>query len=147
MDQWGQRLRMQSRNPDRAETPTEGFRLPSWKLVAFIEHQDPWNLIEGKALKHRIDRCNMGSEIFRPGVNHMQEEVGIAHFVQCCSEGCEEVFGQVANKSYRVGENDFTAMRKMQSAARGVQRFKTRGAVLTRLFVKTLSNVDLPAFV
>ena len=139
---------MQSRNPDRAVAPTERFRLPGRKLVALIEDQNPWNLIECEALKHGVDRCNMGGEIFRPRIDHMQEEIGIAHLVQCRSEGCEEIFGQIANKSHRVGEDDFTAMREMQPAARGIERFKyARGGAHLTLFVKTLSNVDLPAFV
>ena len=54
----------------------------------------------------------------------MQEEVCIAQFVQCRSEGCEEIFGKIANESHRVGDDHFTAMRKMQSAACGVERFK-----------------------
>ena len=72
--------------------------MPGWKLVAFVEDEDPWKLIEGEALKHDVDRCDMGIQIFRPRIAHMQEEVGIAQFVQCRSEGCEEIFGKVANK-------------------------------------------------
>ena len=69
---------MQSRNPDRAVAPTEGLRLPGRKLIALVEHQDPWKLIEGEALKHGVDRCDMGVQIFRPRIDHMHEEVGIA---------------------------------------------------------------------
>ena len=124
LDQWGQGFRMQSRNPYHAVAPTQGLRLPARKLVAFVEYQDPWKPIEGEALKHDVDRCDMGIQIFRPRIDHMQEQVGIAQFVQCRSEGCEEIFGQVANKPHRIGDDDFPAMRKTQSAARGVERFK-----------------------
>src|SRR5688572_25325070 len=115
---------MQRRNSDRSIAPTQGFRLPRWKLVAFIEHQNPWNPIEGKALQHGLDRRDMGIQIFRPSIDHVQEEIGIAHFVQCRSEGCKEIFWQVANKSHRVGDDDLTAMWKIQSTARGIERFK-----------------------
>ena len=54
----------------------------------------------------------------------MQEEVGIAQFVQCRSEGCKEIFGKVADKPHRIGDNDFPAMRKTQSTAGGIERFK-----------------------
>ena len=124
---------MQRRNPDRAVAPAQGLRLPGRKLVALVEHQDPWNLIEREALKHGVYRCDMGVQIFRPGIDHMQEEVGIAQFVQCRSEGCEEVFRKVANKSHCVGDDDLAAMREMQPAARGVERFEYAwgGAYLT----------------
>ena len=115
---------MQSRNPDRAVAPAQGLCLSSRKLVALIEHKDPWNPIEREALQHDVDRCNMGSEIFRPRIGHMQEQVGITHFIQCRSERSEEVFGQVVNKSHCVGDDDFTTVRQMQSAACGIERFK-----------------------
>ena len=115
---------MQSRNSDRAVAPTQGLRLPGRKLIALVEYQNPWKLIEGEALQYGVDRCDMSVQIFCPCIDHMQEEVGITQFVQCRSEGGEEIFGQVANKPHRVGDDDFPAMRKMQSAARGVERFK-----------------------
>jgi hypothetical protein len=55
--------------------------LPGWKLVALVEYQDSWKLIEGEALKHGVDRCNMGVQIFRPRIDHMKEEIGIAQLV------------------------------------------------------------------
>jgi hypothetical protein len=68
---------MQRRNPDCTVTPTEGLRLPGWKLIALVEHQDPWKLIEGEVLKYCVYRCDMGIQILRPRIDHMQEEVSI----------------------------------------------------------------------
>ena len=124
LDQWGQGLRMQRRNPDRAVAPTQGLRLPGRKLIALIEYQDPWKLIEGEALKHGVDRCDMSVQIFCPRIDHMEKEVGIAQFVQCRSECSEEIFRKVANKSHRVSDDHFTAKRETQSAAGGIERFK-----------------------
>ena len=95
---------MQRRNSDRAIAPTQGFCLPRWKLVAFIEHQNPWNPIEGKALQHGLDRRDMGIQIFRPSIDHVQKKIGIAHFVQCGSESCEEV---------RIGPHDLPALTRV----------------------------------
>ena len=103
---------MQSRNPDRAVAPTQGLRLRSRKSVALVEYQDPWKLIKGETLKHGVDRCDMGVQIFCSRIYHMQEEVGIAQFLQCRSERGEEILWKVANKAYRVGDDDFPAMRK-----------------------------------
>lgn len=69
---------MQRRKPDRAIAPTQGLHLPGRKLIALVEHQDPWKLIEGEALKHGVDRYDMGIQIFCPRIDHMEEEVGIA---------------------------------------------------------------------
>ncbi len=111
-----------SRSRRSADTGASACPVGSWSHL--LNTSDPWKLIEGEALKHGVDRCDMGVQIFCPCIDHMQEEVGITQFVQCRSEGCEEIFGQVANKSHRVGDDDFPAMRKMQSAARGIERFK-----------------------
>jgi len=40
LDQWGQGLLMQSRNPDRAVAPTQELRLSGRKLIALVEYQD-----------------------------------------------------------------------------------------------------------
>lgn len=115
---------MEGRNSNRTVAPTEGLRLPGRQLIAFIEDEDPWKLVERETLKYDVDRCNMGVQIFRSCIDHMQEEIGIAQFIQCRSEGCEEIFGQISDKPHRIGDDHFTAMRKMQSAACGVERFK-----------------------
>ena len=78
LDQRGQGLWVQSRNPDRAVALTEDLRLPGRKLIAFVEHQDLWELIESEALQHGVNRCDMGVQIFGPRIDHMEEEVGIA---------------------------------------------------------------------
>src|SRR4026207_2571702 len=65
-DEPWQGLWMQRRDPDRAIAPTESFCLPGRKLVALIEYQNLWNLIEREALKHVIDRGDMGLQAFAP---------------------------------------------------------------------------------
>lgn len=98
--------------------------MPGRKLIAFIEYEDPWKLIERETLKYDVDRGNMCVQIFRSRIDDMQEEIGIAQLVQCRSKGCEEIFRQVANKPHRIGDDHFTALGKMQSAARGVECFE-----------------------
>jgi hypothetical protein len=115
---------MEGRNSNRTVAPTEGLRLPGWKLIAFIEDEDPWNFIECEALQYNVDRGHMCVQIFCSRIDHMQEEVGIAQFVQCRSEGCEEIFGQVANKPHRIGDDHFAALWKMQSPACRIERFE-----------------------
>jgi hypothetical protein len=69
---------MQSRNPDRAVALTEDLCLPRRELIAFVKYQDHRKPIESEALKHGIHRCDMGVQIFRPCIDHMEEKVGIA---------------------------------------------------------------------
>jgi len=40
-------------------------------LIAFIEYEDPWKLIERETLKYDLDRGNMCVEIFRSRIDYM----------------------------------------------------------------------------
>src|SRR5262245_26018138 len=124
LDERIQGLTMERGNPDCTVAPTEDLRLCGWKLVAFVEDQDPWELIEGETLKHGLDRCDMSIRILRPCIHDMEEKVGIPQFVQCRSERCHEILGQVANKPDRISEDNLTASGEMQSPACGIERFE-----------------------
>jgi hypothetical protein len=69
---------MQSRNPDCAVALTEDLCLPRRELIALVKHQNHRKPIESEALKHGIHGRDMGIQISRPCIDHVEEKVGIA---------------------------------------------------------------------
>ena len=61
--------------------PAESGDLARRQFVAFVEGADAWNMCQAEFPENFLHRVDLGIQTRAAGVDHVQEQVGIAEFL------------------------------------------------------------------
>src|SRR5262245_52690821 len=115
---------MERRDTDCSVSSTQQLNFRSRQAIAFVEDQNFGNAVEAQLFQYTLDGSDVCITIPYSGIHHVQEEICVAKFFQCCAKCHQKVFGKIANEPDRVGDDDFTVVGKSKSSAGGIECFE-----------------------
>ncbi len=74
--------------------------------------------------EHGIHRINIFLQTEVGGIDHVQQQRGLARLLQCRLKGSNQIVRQVANKPYRIGQHGLTNVSNVNTAQGRIQRGK-----------------------
>ena len=95
--------------------------------VNLVVHLQPRHGVCADVRQHRLHLLDAAAALGVGGINHVQQQAGLAGFLQRGAERRHQVVRQIAHKSDRVSQHRLTIVRQLQPAQRGVQRGEQLG--------------------
>ena len=117
--------------PVSAETRTAGQRgrrprqreLESARhQVRFVQSHDYGESTRADLLEHLLDRLHLALHHRAGCIDHVDEQIGLGHLLQCGAEGRHQRRRQPLYESHRVGQEEFLAPRQARATRRRVKR-------------------------
>ena len=90
--------------------------------VNFVEDHDGRLARRADFRQHRVDRGDLLRRLRMADVHHMQQQVGLDHFLQRRLEGLHQAVRQFADETHRVGQEYILVGRQPQPPRGRVQR-------------------------
>ena len=102
-------------------------RSPSLELIALVEDLDRAARASAPtSVEHGVDGGHPAIAIGRGRVDHVQQQVGLGHFLERRAEGGDQRVRQPIDEADRVGDQQLAAIRQLDAADERIERHEER---------------------
>ena len=113
------------RNPDSLR-PAVGIALNLWldalEQVNLVVNLEQWQLVGTDLAEHSQHLLDLLIALGLVGVDHVQQEVGVARLLQRGTKGLDQLVRQMADEAHGIGKHDRTDIADFNASQRRVER-------------------------
>ncbi len=92
--------------------------------IDLIEHHEPRDLVQSDLGQDLVHGCYLLFKAWIADIDNMQDQVGVAHLVECGPEGTQKVLRQITDETHGVRDDHFALPRESQPPRCRVERRK-----------------------